>query len=119
MLPVLVREPFRRDGWVYEEKVDGWRMLAFKAGRSVRLESRNVVDHTRRFPDLAAAVAALSGRTPTTAAAGPGRQRRWAGRLGSRATAGRGWRGGWTRAAWLRSTIERPIVPRWTAAASC
>jgi hypothetical protein len=26
----LVREPFHRDGWVYEEKVDGWRMLVYK-----------------------------------------------------------------------------------------
>jgi hypothetical protein len=26
--PTLVREPFHRDGWVYEEKVDGWRILA-------------------------------------------------------------------------------------------
>jgi len=24
MAPTLVREPFHRDGWVYEEKVDGW-----------------------------------------------------------------------------------------------
>jgi hypothetical protein len=23
--PTLVRDPFHRDGWVYEEKVDGWR----------------------------------------------------------------------------------------------
>ena len=28
MAPTLVREPFHRDGWVYEEKIDGWRMLA-------------------------------------------------------------------------------------------
>jgi hypothetical protein len=28
MHPTLVREPFHRPGWVYEEKVDGWRMLA-------------------------------------------------------------------------------------------
>jgi ATP-dependent DNA ligase len=28
MVPKLVREPFHRDGWVYEEKVDGYRMLA-------------------------------------------------------------------------------------------
>jgi hypothetical protein len=27
MAPTLVREPFHRDGWVYEEKVDGWRIL--------------------------------------------------------------------------------------------
>jgi hypothetical protein len=24
--PTLVREPFHRDGWVYEEKIDGWRI---------------------------------------------------------------------------------------------
>jgi hypothetical protein len=60
---MLVREPFHRDGWVYEEKVDGWRMLAYKDGHRVRLVSRNGRDHTRRFADLAAAVAGLSART--------------------------------------------------------
>jgi bifunctional non-homologous end joining protein LigD len=63
MLPVLVREPFHREGRIYEEKIDGWRMLACKDGKTVRLESRNGVDHTRRFRDLAAAVAALPSRT--------------------------------------------------------
>ena len=63
LLQTLVREPFHRDGWVYEEKVDGWRMLAYKAGDRVRLVSRNGRDHTRRFPDLAAAIAKLSART--------------------------------------------------------
>ena len=24
MAPTQVREPFDRDGWVFEEKVDGW-----------------------------------------------------------------------------------------------
>jgi hypothetical protein len=62
MIPTQARQPFHRDGWAYEEKIDGWRMLAYKNGRTVRLESRNGVDHTRRFPDLAAAVAALPGR---------------------------------------------------------
>jgi ATP-dependent DNA ligase len=38
------------------EKVDGWRMLAYKDGERVRLVSRNGRDHTRRFADLAAAV---------------------------------------------------------------
>jgi bifunctional non-homologous end joining protein LigD len=38
-------------------------MLAYKDGRTVRLESRNGVDRTRRFPELAAAVAALPSRT--------------------------------------------------------
>src|SRR5215510_5707505 len=63
MAPTLVREPFHRDGWVYEEKVDGWRMLALKDGARVRLVSRNGRDHTRRFADLAAAIGKLSART--------------------------------------------------------
>jgi bifunctional non-homologous end joining protein LigD len=63
MAPTLVREPFHRPGLVYEEKVDGWRILAYKAGERVRLVSRNGRDHTRRFADLAAAIAKLSART--------------------------------------------------------
>ena len=63
MAPTQVGEPFHRDGWVYEEKVDGWRMLAYKDGGYVRLVSRNGRDHTRRFHDIAAAVAKLSART--------------------------------------------------------
>jgi bifunctional non-homologous end joining protein LigD len=60
---MLVREPFHRDGWVFEEKVDGWRMLAYKDGERVRLVSRNGRDHTRRFHGIAAAVAKLSARS--------------------------------------------------------
>src|SRR5262245_43886267 len=63
MAPTQVREPFHRPGWLYEEKVDGWRMLAYEDGGRVRLISRNGRDHTRRFADLAAAVAKLSARS--------------------------------------------------------
>ena len=56
MAPALVRAPFHRPGWVYEEKVDGWRMLAYKDGERVSLVSRHGRDHTRRFADLAAAI---------------------------------------------------------------
>jgi bifunctional non-homologous end joining protein LigD len=62
MAPTL-REPFHHDGWVYEEKVDGWRMLVYKDGDRVSLVSRNGRDHTRRFADLAAVFAKLSART--------------------------------------------------------
>jgi ATP dependent DNA ligase domain len=41
MHPTLVREPFHRDGWVFEEKYDGWRMIAVKDSERVRLVSRN------------------------------------------------------------------------------
>ena len=63
MAPTLVREPFHRSGWVYEEKVDGWRILAYKDGTSVRLLSRNGIDHARRFREIVAAIAALSEPT--------------------------------------------------------
>jgi bifunctional non-homologous end joining protein LigD len=59
MAPTLVRPPFHREGWVYEEKVDGWRMLAYKEGSRVRLISRQAVDHTSRFRELAAAIAKI------------------------------------------------------------
>jgi bifunctional non-homologous end joining protein LigD len=63
MAATLVREPFHRNGWVYEEKVDGWRIVAYKDGERVRLVSRNGRDHARRFADEATAVAKLSART--------------------------------------------------------
>jgi len=47
----------------YEEKVDGWRLLAYKQGDRVRLVSRNGRDLTKRFRPLAAAIAKLSART--------------------------------------------------------
>ena len=61
--PLLIRERFHRDGWVYEEKVDGWRMLASKDGGCLRLVSRNGRHRTRRFLELAAAIAKLSARS--------------------------------------------------------
>ena len=63
MQPTLLARPFHRDGWVYEEKIDGWRMLAFKEGARVRLVSRQGHDHTKRFSDLAGAVRALMPET--------------------------------------------------------
>jgi bifunctional non-homologous end joining protein LigD len=52
--------PFHRHGWVYEEKYDGWRMVAEKVASQVTLTSRNGVDHTQRFPELVKAVAGLA-----------------------------------------------------------
>jgi len=55
--------PFHHEGWVYEEKYDGWRMLALKEDGRVRLVSRNGRDHTRRFPEIVAALAKLKPKT--------------------------------------------------------
>jgi len=41
---------------VYEEKVYGWRMLAYKERNRVHLVSRTGVDHTKRFRAVAAAI---------------------------------------------------------------
>ena len=56
-------KPFHRPGWSYEEKHDGWRIVAFKDGGRVRLVSRRGRDFTERSPDVAAAIARLSPRT--------------------------------------------------------
>jgi bifunctional non-homologous end joining protein LigD len=61
-IPRLVT-PFHRPGWVYEEKVDGWRIIAYKRGADVQLISRTGRDHTHRFPDVARAIAKLSPGT--------------------------------------------------------
>lgn len=59
MLATLVREPFHKHGWIYEEKYDGYRILAYKEGSRVRLMSRNAIDRTARFPHIAAAIRTL------------------------------------------------------------
>ena len=63
MLATLVGEPFHQPGWVYEEKYDGFRFLAYKEGRHVSLLTRNMKDRTDEFADIAAAVAALPAPT--------------------------------------------------------
>jgi len=63
MLATLVREPFDRPGWVYEEKYDGYRILAYKEGERVTLYSRNAKDRTATFVSVADAVSKLPFRT--------------------------------------------------------
>jgi bifunctional non-homologous end joining protein LigD len=63
MLATLVAKPFDKPGWVYEEKYDGYRMIAYKEGDRVTLLSRNDKDRSSMFPVIAAAVRALPART--------------------------------------------------------
>ena len=63
MLATLVKEPFHRSGWVYEEKYDGYRILAYKEGGKVTLLSRNAKDRTAHFDAVAHAVSALPHQT--------------------------------------------------------
>jgi bifunctional non-homologous end joining protein LigD len=63
MLATLVREPFDAPGWVYEEKYDGYRILAYKEGSRVTLLSRNEKDRTATFSKIVKAVDALRADT--------------------------------------------------------
>ena len=63
MLATLVDAPFHAPGWVYEEKYDGIRILAAKDGPRVRLITRNLIDRTADFPEIAAAIAKLPAPT--------------------------------------------------------
>jgi bifunctional non-homologous end joining protein LigD len=63
MLATLVPKPFHEPGWVYEEKYDGYRLLAYKEGSSVTLLSRNGNDRTASFGAIAAAIKQLRART--------------------------------------------------------
>jgi bifunctional non-homologous end joining protein LigD len=63
MLATLARKASDMPGWVYEEKYDGYRILAYKEGAHVTLRSRNEKDRTETFPIVAQAVATLPART--------------------------------------------------------
>jgi bifunctional non-homologous end joining protein LigD len=47
--------------WRYEPKLDGYRVIAFVEGQSVRLQSRRGLDLTAFFPEIAAELAAQPG----------------------------------------------------------
>jgi len=63
MLATLVDAPFDLPGWVYEEKYDGIRIIAEKDGARVRLITRNLIDRTADFPEIAAAIVKLPAPT--------------------------------------------------------
>jgi DNA ligase D-like protein (predicted ligase) len=63
MLASLVDQPFSRAGWVFEEKYDGVRMLAYKEGPKVSLISRNGIDRSSRYPTIASEIAKNAATT--------------------------------------------------------
>src|SRR5690242_12016530 len=46
-------------GWLFEPKYDGFRCLAFRQGRSVRLQSKNQKPLERYFPEIASGLGSL------------------------------------------------------------
>ncbi len=59
MLGEARRRPFNRAGWIFELKLDGYRMLGGRSGDEVSLRTRNGHSAASTFPEVAQAVAAL------------------------------------------------------------
>ena len=62
-LPRSASEPPTGPGWIHEVKHDGFRILAHRRGRNVRLFSRNGHNFADRFPRIAEAIEALPVRS--------------------------------------------------------
>jgi bifunctional non-homologous end joining protein LigD len=62
MLATLTEEYFSHPDWIYERKLDGVRLLAFRNGGSVRLLSRNRLGGNGAYPEVAEA---LEEQAPT------------------------------------------------------
>jgi bifunctional non-homologous end joining protein LigD len=63
MLATVVPKPFHQPGWVYEEKYDGIRIMAYKEGARVMLLTRNDLDRTASFKRIADAISELHDAT--------------------------------------------------------
>jgi bifunctional non-homologous end joining protein LigD len=60
MAATLTQERFSGPEWIFERKLDGIRMLAFKNGKDVKLYSRNRLE--QHYPSVAQAIANLPVR---------------------------------------------------------
>jgi bifunctional non-homologous end joining protein LigD len=59
MLAEARDDAFTSDDWLFELKLDGYRLLAAKRGSDVLLLTRNGLDYTDAFPEIVRAVKAL------------------------------------------------------------
>lgn len=60
-LAQLVHTDPKGEDWLYELKYDGYRILAYIEGNSVRLITRNGHDYSKRFLDVASSLAEWAG----------------------------------------------------------
>lgn len=59
MLATLVEQPFTKEGWIFEQKWDGYRAIAEVAAGEVRLYSRNGKSFLKDYPSVVEALRAL------------------------------------------------------------
>ncbi|HYC50547.1 MAG TPA: non-homologous end-joining DNA ligase [Gemmatimonadaceae bacterium] len=62
MAATLTQERFSGGEWLFEKKLDGIRLLAYKQGKDVTLFSRNRLPQNRSYPEVVRAVAELPVR---------------------------------------------------------
>ncbi|HSL71615.1 MAG TPA: hypothetical protein VK864_15315, partial [Longimicrobiales bacterium] len=62
MAATLTQDRFAGPEWIFERKLDGIRVLAFKQASEVRLLSRNQLSQNGAYPTVAAAIASLPVR---------------------------------------------------------
>ncbi len=61
MLCTLIREPFTKEGWIYEVKWDGYRIISYKNKNKVTLNSRSGLDYSERYTEVHKALQAIEG----------------------------------------------------------
>jgi bifunctional non-homologous end joining protein LigD len=61
MLATTAPRAFTADGWLFELKYDGFRILVLKEGKAVRLLTRNGNDLVDRFPEIVKGAQVLTG----------------------------------------------------------
>ena len=62
-LPRPAQQPPKGAGWIHEIKHDGFRIIARRDAKGVRLFTRNGYDFTARFPKIVDAIASLPVRS--------------------------------------------------------
>jgi bifunctional non-homologous end joining protein LigD len=56
MLATLTDQPFSREGWLFEPKLDGERCIVVRRGRELEILSRNQKTLNQQYPELTAAL---------------------------------------------------------------
>ena len=62
MLATLVDEPFSDPEWIFETKWDGFRSICFVKNKKSRFVSRNQIDMTPQYPELARVALQIDAR---------------------------------------------------------
>ena len=60
MLATLIEEPFNEDNWIYELKLDGYRIISEVRNKNVSLLSRGQLNFTDKYPSVSEALSQIN-----------------------------------------------------------